>query len=454
MDEGAAPRALVVDGSNLAASTPGKTSLARLESATAALRAAVPLTECVVLVDADLGSQLSDAEAARLDELVASGVVTQLPRDAPGGIARAVLTQAQERNAAVVSNDTFYKERERFPWLADVDRLIGHSYGGDGWWVFMTRNPSARSSWTGHDAAPAIQARPDVRRSEQPARPAASTVRDARTYDDLVASAAPAIAVVGYAVVQQAVAIVFEEAGARAREELVARIVTADLGLTMYGSAALLYRFEGAGIVTEVGPGELEPSSGLSARAAADLVSADILGDLLDLGDSALGHRDEAAARRALGVPDALDVGASPPASPGKSAPPSGPTRPEPTAATTPAAKARPTATKPATPAKPKAAPAKQGARTPAVAKATTKRAAADKSGKGSAEKAAKRPAASTARPASPAPATGARAVKPRVRSGPNGTEWVVRCPDCGAELVASDRAAAAAKLSRHRCRG
>ncbi len=302
MDEAVGPNALVVDGTNVVTSTPGKPTLSRLESAIGALRAALPSAACAVFVDAHLRHQLSEVEADRLDLLIHSGAVQELPRDGRGSGVSGLLMEADARGAAVVSNDTFHMEREGFPWLSDVDRVIGHSYGGDGWWVFMTRTPSARSSWTGHDAAAVGTGLSLVSRADEAAVVAAASgigspkeaiepdgdvdepargTQDARTYDDLVRWSPPATAVVPHDVVRDAVAVLFDTDGARPREELMAAIVTRGLGLTVYGAAALLYRFEGAGILREVEPGTLERSADVTEGSAIYRVSDDIVRDLL-----------------------------------------------------------------------------------------------------------------------------------------------------------------------------
>ena len=582
MDEVAEPKALVVDGANVATSNRARPSLARLESAIGALRAAIPSAECVVFVADDLRDHLDDEELDRFDELVAAQVIGEVPADARGGPAEAILAAAEAVDAAVVSNDSYHRERDGFPWLRDVSRLIGHSYGGDGWWVFMTRGATGHISWTGHDAAaPAIESlratvkdgellhehmRTEVRPrfvadgreavaaaqevlrwlSDDPvsedlldgkgipmssvARCVRATVtnlnlidlgyarlRDliaeaaegtalavvvraedtyvvreaaaraglaatdgepvvappapehARTYDDLVLSAPPALAIVPHAVVQDAVAILLSSAQARPRDELVADLVTAELGLSMYGAAALLYRFEGAGIAREVEPGKVERSPDITVRAAIDGVCDDILEDLLTLGANALGARDEPAARRALGLPmvgAARSKGATraPAKKPSPARSPAGHDAEAPAAPKARAGKARSTSKAPGS----KKAPAKASATKAAAKKtpgkvratnATAEKAPAKTSAAKTAKtaKTAKAPAvraAATKAPAkqsaSPAPARG----KPRARSTPKGVEWVARCPVCGRELVAPDRGGAAAKLDAHRCAG
>src|SRR5688500_8942400 len=168
MNEPTAPAALVLDGTDLASSGRGKPSLARVESAMGALRAALPSSPLLVIVDADLELQVGEPEATRLAELVRSGAVEQMPPDSRATRGMAILTAAEERGAAVVSNDTYYQERDHFPWLADPERLIGHSYGGDGWWVFMLRSPGVRTSWSAHDGAAAVEI---VRAPLPPPRP-------------------------------------------------------------------------------------------------------------------------------------------------------------------------------------------------------------------------------------------------------------------------------------------
>jgi hypothetical protein len=380
MSEAAAPEVVVVDGASIAATSPGRVSLARLESALGALRAALPQAECIVFVDAALQGQLSEPEAIRLDVLVERGLFRLVSPDSKTSAGKVLLAAAEAAKAAVLSNDTFHKERDGFPWLLDDDRLIGHSYGGGGWWVFMTRTRSTRWSWTGHDAeGPAIESLHDVRDA------AADTPPDPQSYEELIRSASHGVAIVPHAVIRDAVAILFESETARPREDLVADVVGRDLGLTVYGAAALLYRFEGAGIVREVEAGRLERSPDLTEDEAIDRVVEDVLEEVLALGDSALGHRDRAAARRALGLP-----------------------------------------------AKRKAAAA---AKAPAKKKKTTTKAAATP---------AKKPA--------PAKRAGRGAERPRVRTGPAGTEWVVRCGACGVEIVGPDRATATSRLAAHAC--
>jgi hypothetical protein len=452
MEDVAAPKALVVDGANVATSNRGTPSLARLESAIGALRAAIPAAECLVLVTDDVRPQLDEEERARLDELVASQLIALLPPDVRGGPRHAILAAAEASDATVVSNDSFHQERDAFPWLRDVARLLGHSYGGDGWWVFTTRGATGHISWTGHDAvAPAAasgrsaitravdtvlvrdgaasRVAVDAGAAPEPDEVSGPGPEGARTYEDLAAWAPPALAIVPHGVVQDAVAVLFSSSGPRARDDLVAELVAADLGLSMYGAAALLYRFEGAGIAREIEPGTLERSSDLAVRTAIDRVCDDILDDLLTHGAKALGDRDVAAARRALG----LAPGARP-----REAPPKEPARAEspPKQAATKAPKARAPAKKKAPAAR---APAKKQA---PAARAPAKKQAPATGATVKAEKAATQ---------APAPA-GVRS-KPRVRSGPSGVEWVARCPKCGREIVAKDRATATSKLAAHRCR-
>ena len=402
--EAAAPKVLVVDGTDVATSARGPASLARLESATGALRAALPTAECLVLVDGSLRQQLSSPEVARLEQLMEAGLVSEVAPTAAGG-GEEMLKATEHREAAIVSNDTYFRERDAFPWLSLPDRHIGYSYGGDGWWVFMTRSAGARASWTGHDDAD-----PRARRMETPA-PTSSvaapsqTAQSPRTYDDLLRSASPAVAIVRHDVVEAAAAVLFEGEAARPRDALVAEIVTRDLGLSMYGAAALLYRFEGSGIIAEAEPGMLARSADVTQRSAAAIVSTAILHELLPMVD---GPPDEAAARRALGIP----------------------------------------ATRKASTKKAPAKAAKKAPTSTAAKKASATKAPAEKA---SVRKAPAKQASASQGPTEPSPL---RTTRPRVRGGPDGTEWVVRCPACGAELVAPERAAAAARLASHHCSG
>ncbi|QSI48083.1 Hsp70 family protein [Thermobispora bispora] len=144
------PRALVVDGSNIAwlgrdAKADDSPSLAQLLEAVAALREQFPGATVDVIVDAALIHQLEEGERDELKRHIRSGLITPVPAGTSGKADRLVATLAERKNAVVVTNDSYKELQHEFPWLHEPGRVLGASNPG-GEWIFLPRHPVRRRS--------------------------------------------------------------------------------------------------------------------------------------------------------------------------------------------------------------------------------------------------------------------------------------------------------------------
>jgi len=132
---------VVVDGSNLA--TEGRTvpSLVQLDDAVRSFMEENPHTEIIVVVDASFEHRVASNERARFKEAELAGEIVTPPAGAIGRGDAFILKIAQRINAVVLSNDSFQEFHEEYPWLFDVNRLIGGKPVKGVGWVFTPRIP-------------------------------------------------------------------------------------------------------------------------------------------------------------------------------------------------------------------------------------------------------------------------------------------------------------------------
>jgi hypothetical protein len=132
---------VVVDGSNLA--TEGRTipSLVQLDEAVRSFLEENPASEVIVVVDASFEHRVAPAERARFKEAELAGEIVTPPAGAIGRGDAFILKIAQRINAVVLSNDSFQEFHDEYPWLFDVDRLVGGKPVKGVGWVFTPRIP-------------------------------------------------------------------------------------------------------------------------------------------------------------------------------------------------------------------------------------------------------------------------------------------------------------------------
>lgn len=134
---------IIVDGSNVCARAGGQDfSIARLESAIAAVRADAPAANLRVFVDASLRWKISPSEQERLNLLINNDSVVQAPAGIPAD--DFILSEANASGAIVVSNDAFRQFHSMYPWLVDKrsGRLVGAVINeSNRSWTFLERNP-------------------------------------------------------------------------------------------------------------------------------------------------------------------------------------------------------------------------------------------------------------------------------------------------------------------------
>ena len=137
----AAPRHVVVDGSNLATEGRSLPSLAQLDEAVRAYRAERPDEEIIVVVDASFGYRIDESERAIFEEAEEAGEIVSPPAGAIGRGDKFLLQIADRIDAVVLSNDSFQEFHGEYGWLFDEGRLMGGKPVPAVGWIFTARTP-------------------------------------------------------------------------------------------------------------------------------------------------------------------------------------------------------------------------------------------------------------------------------------------------------------------------
>lgn len=131
----------MVDGSNLATEGRVLPSLAQLEEAIIAFGEENPGAEIIVVADASFEHRVAASERSRFVDATLAGDIVTPPAGAIGRGDAFILKIAHRINGVVLSNDSFQEFHEEYPWLFEVDRLIGGKPVRGVGWVFTPRVP-------------------------------------------------------------------------------------------------------------------------------------------------------------------------------------------------------------------------------------------------------------------------------------------------------------------------
>ncbi|TSB22790.1 Hsp70 family protein [Streptomyces benahoarensis] len=143
------PRALVVDGSNIAwigrsPRKPGvyesddRPSFLQLLAARAALASRYPDAQIHMVVDATLRHRVAPGERAAVQEALSKGDVIQPPAGTEGKGDALVAAIADDIGAVVVTNDNYVELQPRYPWLREQGRVLGATLSQEVW-IFAPR---------------------------------------------------------------------------------------------------------------------------------------------------------------------------------------------------------------------------------------------------------------------------------------------------------------------------
>jgi hypothetical protein len=132
---------VVVDGSNLATEGRVTPSFTQLDEAVSAFREENPGAEIIVVADATFEHRVTTSERSRFTDASLAGDIVTPPAGAVGRGDAFILKIADRIGGVVLSNDSFQEFQDEYPWLFDVDRLIGGKPVRGVGWVFTPRVP-------------------------------------------------------------------------------------------------------------------------------------------------------------------------------------------------------------------------------------------------------------------------------------------------------------------------
>ena len=137
----AAPKHVIVDGSNIATEGRSKPSLKQLNDAVMAFIQDHPKAVITVIVDATFGHRIDPKEATAFDKAVEHNELVTPPAGTVGRGDGFVLSIAQKVGASILSNDSYQEFHGQYEWLFDEGRLIGGKPVPNVGWVFVNRTP-------------------------------------------------------------------------------------------------------------------------------------------------------------------------------------------------------------------------------------------------------------------------------------------------------------------------
>jgi hypothetical protein len=137
----AAPKHVIVDGSNIATEGRSKPSLKQLNEAVMAFIGDHPKAVITVIVDATFGHRIDPKELTAFDKAVEHNELVTPPAGTVGRGDGFVLSIAQKVGASILSNDSYQEFHGQYEWLFDEGRLIGGKPVPNVGWVFVNRTP-------------------------------------------------------------------------------------------------------------------------------------------------------------------------------------------------------------------------------------------------------------------------------------------------------------------------
>ena len=137
----AAPKHVIVDGSNIATEGRSKPSLKQLNDAVMAFIQDHPKAVITVIVDATFGHRIDPKEVTAFDKAVEHNELVTPPAGTVGRGDGFVLSIAQKVGASILSNDSYQEFHGQYEWLFDEGRLIGGKPVPNVGWVFVNRTP-------------------------------------------------------------------------------------------------------------------------------------------------------------------------------------------------------------------------------------------------------------------------------------------------------------------------
>ena len=137
----AAPKHVIVDGSNIATEGRSKPSLKQLNDAVMAFINDHPKAVITVIVDATFGHRIDPKEVAAFDKAVEHNELVTPPAGTVGRGDGFVLSIAEKVGASILSNDSYQEFHGQYEWLFDEGRLIGGKPVPNVGWVFVNRTP-------------------------------------------------------------------------------------------------------------------------------------------------------------------------------------------------------------------------------------------------------------------------------------------------------------------------
>jgi len=137
----AAPKHVIVDGSNIATEGRSKPSLKQLNDAVMAFIQDHPKAVITVIVDATFGHRIDPKEAPAFDKAVEHNELVTPPAGTVGRGDGFVLSIAEKVGASILSNDSYQEFHGQYEWLFDEGRLIGGKPVPNVGWVFVNRTP-------------------------------------------------------------------------------------------------------------------------------------------------------------------------------------------------------------------------------------------------------------------------------------------------------------------------